>query len=183
MLFKEVSKTLKSGKHLTLRSAFPEDAQQVLDYVRGFVYDAEFVPLTEGEFNLTLEQEQQLLQSYLDRENCVFIIAICEGKIVSNLNIEGHSRQILKHTAMLGMGTLLDWRGLGIGQFIMEEAINWAKTNEVLELLWLEVYEEHAVARKLYKNMGFVECGHIPNKFKFEGKYSNEIKMILDVKN
>ncbi len=182
MLFKETTKTLSSGKEVTLRSAFPADAQNVLNYVRGFVYDAEYVPLVEGEFNLTLEQEEQLLQSYLDRENCVFIIAICEGKIVANLNIEGNSREILKHTAMLGTGTLLDWRGLGIGKFLMEEALLWAKENEILELIWLEVYEEHEVARKLYSDMGFIECGRIPNKFKFQGKYSNEIKMILDIK-
>lgn len=182
MLFKEITKTLQSGKTITLRSAFPEDAQSVLDYVRGFVYDAEYVPLVEGEFNLTIEQEETLLQSYLDRDNCVFIIALCDGKIVANLNLEGHSRQILKHTAMLGMGTLLDWRGFGIGKLIMEEAIAWAKENQVLEQIWLEVYEEHTVARKLYQDMGFIECGRIPNKFKFEGKYSHEIKMILDVK-
>lgn len=182
MLFKEITKTVASGKQVTIRSAFPEDAQQVLEYVRAFVYDAEYVPLVDGEFNLTLEQEEQLLQSYLDRENCVFLIALCEGKIVANLNIEGHSREILKHTAMLGMGSLLDWRGFGIGKFIMAEAVAWAKENPVLELIWLEVYEEHEVARNLYKNAGFVECGRIPNKFKFEGKYSNEIKMILDVK-
>ena len=182
MQFKEITKIVKSGKEVTLRSAFPEDAQNVLNYVRGFVYDAEYVPLVEGEFNLTLEQEEQLLQSYLDRENSVFIIAICEGEIVANLNVEGHSREILKHTAMVGMGTLLDWRGFGIGKFLMEEALKWAKENEILELLWLEVYEEHEVARSLYSKMGFVECGRIQNKFKFEGKYSHEIKMILDVK-
>lgn len=165
-----------------MRSAFPEDAQQMLDYVRAFVYDAEYVPLVEGEFSFTLEQEEQLIQSYLDRENCVFLIAVYEGKIVANLNIEGNSRAILKHTGMVGMGTLLDWRGFGIGKLLMEEAISWAKENSVLELLWLEVYEEHEVARNLYSKMGFVECGRIPNRFKFQGKYSHEIKMILDVK-
>lgn len=182
MIFPEITRSLPSGKTVTLRSALPEDATFVLEYVRAFVYDAEFVPLVEGEFNLTVDQEEALLQSYLDSENGVFIIAICEGKIVGNLNLEGHTRQILKHTAMLGMGTLLDWRGFGIGKLIMEEAISWAKQNKLLELLWLEVYEEHEVARKLYQNMGFIECGRIPNKFKFEGKYSAEIKMILDVK-
>jgi GNAT superfamily N-acetyltransferase len=182
MLFPEITRSLPSGKTITLRSAFPEDAQSVLEYVRGFVYDAQYVPLVEGEFNLTIEQEEALLQSYIDRDNCVFIIALCDGKIVGNLNLEGHSRQILRHTAMLGMGTLLDWRGFGIGKFLMEEALTWAKGNKVLEQIWLEVYEEHEVARKLYRDMGFIECGRIPNKFKFKGKYSTEIKMILDVK-
>ena len=76
---KEVS--LKNGKTVLLRHVETEDAQKVIDFVQGFVYDSEFVPLTEGEFNPTLEEETALLKLYIETENKLFLVAEHNGKI------------------------------------------------------------------------------------------------------
>jgi RimJ/RimL family protein N-acetyltransferase len=80
------------------------------------------------------------------------------------------------------MGMLLEWRNQGLGTVLMQTAIDWAKTNPLLENLQLEVYAENLAGIKLYEKMGFKQCGIIPNLFKENGHYCDSIMMTLSVK-
>jgi len=172
---------LKNGKTVLLRHVEVADAPRVIDFVQGFVYEAEYVPLVKGEFNPTLEEEEAILRSYVERDTCLFLVAEYEGKIVGNINVEGHKRKILEHTALFGMGMWKEWEGVGLGTAILNAAIAWAKANPTLEMLWLQVYENNQVGRALYRKAGFVEHGMTPKFFKQNGQYHNEVLMHLFV--
>lgn len=173
--------SLKNGKTVTLRHVEVADAERIIAFVHGFVYDSEYVPLTEGEFAPTLEEEKALLQSYLDRENCVFLVAEHEGTIIGNINVDGSKRKVMEHTAVFGMGMWKEWQGTGLGTALLGEAIHWAKENPILEMLWLQVYAENEAGLALYRKMGFQEHGRTPNFFKQNGRYHDEILMHLYV--
>lgn len=182
MKFDPIELTLKNGKTVLLRHVETEDAQKVIDFVQGFVYDSEFVPLVEGEFNPTLEEEIALLKTYIDSKNKLFLVAEYDEKIVGNINLDGHHRKILQHTAVFGMGMWKEWQNTGLGTAILENAIRWAKENPILEMLWLQVYAENEAGLALYRKMGFTEHGRTPNFFKQNGRYHDEVLMYLDVK-
>lgn len=182
MKFSPRNVVLKDGREILLRHVEVSDAPHVIEFVHGFVYDEEYVPLVEGEFNPTLEEEEQLLSNYVERSNALFLVAEFEGKIVGNINVDGNQRKILRHTAVFGMGMLKEWQSCGLGTAILEDAISWAKANAELEILFLQVYADNEAGIALYHKMGFKEHGRIPNFFKQNGRYHDEIAMHLSVK-
>jgi ribosomal protein S18 acetylase RimI-like enzyme len=64
----------------------------------------------------------------------------------------------------------------------MKYAIEWAKENPIIELLWLQMYSENTLGLNLYKKMKFLENGVIENYFKQNGKYYDNLTMSLSVK-
>lgn len=172
---------LKDDREILLRQVEISDAGRVIEFVHGFVYDEEYVPLVTGEFNPTIAEEEQLLSNYITRSNSLFLVAEFEGKIVGNINVDGNQRQILRHTAVFGMGMLKEWQSVGLGTAILQAAIDWAKESE-LEVLLLQVYAENEAGLALYRKMGFIQNGRIPRFFKQNGRYHDEISMHLPLK-
>ncbi|MNY39328.1 Spermidine N(1)-acetyltransferase [compost metagenome] len=74
---------------------------------------------------------------------------------------------------------LKEWQSVGLGTALLEAAIDWARTASELEILFLQVYAENEAGLSLYRKMGFVENGRIPNFFKQNGRYHDEITMHL----
>jgi RimJ/RimL family protein N-acetyltransferase len=173
---------LKDGREILLRHVEVADALRVIEFVTGFVYEEEYVPLSEGEFNPTLEEEEQQLSDYIERANCLFLVAEYEGKIVANINVNGNQRKILYHTAVFGMGMRKDWQSCGLGTALLQAAIDWGRTNPELEILFLQVYADNQAGLALYRKMGFVEHGRVPNFFKQNGRYHDEISMHVILK-
>jgi len=182
MKFSPKTVVLKDGRSILLRHVEVSDALKVIEFVHGFVYDEEFVPLSEGEFNPTIPEEEQILSNYIERPNSLFLVAEFEGKLVGNINVDGNQRQILRHTAVFGMGMHKEWQSCGLGTAILNAAVNWAKNDSDLEILFLQVYAENEAGLALYRKMGFVEHGRIPNFFKQNGRYHDEISMHLVLK-
>ncbi|MDF3026299.1 MAG: GCN5-related N-acetyltransferase [Fluviicola sp.] len=182
MKFSPLTIGLKDGRSVLLRHVEVADAPKVMEFVHGFVYDEEYVPLTEGEFNPTLAEEEQVLANYINRSNALFLVAEFDGKLVGNINVDGNQRKILRHTAVFGMGMHKEWQGCGLGTAILNAAIDWAKNNSELEILFLQVYADNKAGLALYRKMGFVEHGRIPDFFKQNGRYHDEISMHLSVR-
>ncbi len=88
----------------------------------------------------------------------------------------------MEHTAVIGMGMLKEWRNTGLGTALLKLAIEWAKENPILELLWLQVYSDNELGLGLYRKMGFEKNGILKNFFKREEKYFDNLTMTLSVK-
>lgn len=182
MKFSPRSIVLKDGRKVLLRHVEVADAPRVIEFVQGFVYDSEYVPLSEGEFNPTMAEEEQILSNYVERSNSLFLVAEFEGKLVANINVDGNQRKILRHTAVFGMGMHKEWQSCGLGTAILSAAIDWGRNNPELEILFLQVYAENEAGLALYRKMGFTEHGRLPGFFKQNGRYHDEIAMYLRLK-
>lgn len=174
---------LKDGRNILLRHVAVEDAERIIAFVHGFVYDEEYVPLSEGEFNPTLEEEQAILKNYVERTNSLFLVAeSAEGEIVGNINLDGNQRKIMRHTAVFGMGMHKNWQGCGLGTALLQHAVDWSRDHSELELIYLQVYAENESGLALYRKVGFREHGRMPKVFKQHGRYHDEISMHLLLK-
>ncbi len=100
------------------------------------------MPLLAEEFLHTEEEEKQLIRKFEEQENSLFLVAVKDGRIIGNIDVSGSQRTMMKHTAVIGMGILKEWRGCGLGTAMMAQVVTWAVQNPVLEQLWLEVYAE-----------------------------------------
>jgi RimJ/RimL family protein N-acetyltransferase len=180
--FNPIVVALKNSKEVKIRTAEISDAENLLNTIKRYIADSEFIPKLFPEIKLTIQQEEDWIKSFVQKENSLLLIAEYENMIVGNIDITGNPRTIMQHTGMIGMGMLLEWRNSGLGTALMEQAINWAKENPILELLWLQVYCENKLGVSLYRKMHFEENGIIKNYFKQNGKYYDNLTMSLSVK-
>lgn len=182
MKFEPTYGKLKNGETVLIRSCEPYDALQLVQSVKKQIAHSIYIPKTEDEFILTVEQEKQWISSFIVTSNSLLLVAEYENEIIGNIDLTGHTRKAMQHTAVIGMGMLLEYRNVGLGQLLMKCAISWAKQNPQLELLWLQVYTENHLGVSLYKKMGFEENGILKNYFKQDGRYYDNLTMSLVVK-
>lgn len=182
MKYSNVSVKLKNNAEVTIRMAVPADAEKLLNTMRTYVADSPFIPKLESEIQLSVSQEMDWITKYVNQENSLLLVAEHKGQIVGNIDLSGNTRKIMQHTAMVGMGMLQQWQKIGLGTALLAESIAWAKQNTTLEFLILQVYTKNIGGLKLYKKMGFVERGVIPQFFKHDDVYFDVLTMSLSVK-
>ena len=180
--FKRQILTLKNQKTVTIRQAEIDDAEKLLNCIKTYVPQSEYIPKLEQEIKLTIEQEKEWIYYFLTNENSLLLIAEFNNEIVGNIDLTGNRRKIMEHTAVIGMGMLKEWRNTGLGTALLKLAIEWAKENSILELLWLQVYADNELGLGLYRKIGFVENGIMKNFFKQDGKYFDNLTMTMNVK-
>lgn len=173
---------LKNQKTVTIRQANSEDAKKLLNCIKTYVPQSDYIPKLEQEIKLTIEQAKEWIYSFLTNENSVLLIAEYENEIIGNIDLTGNRRKIMEHTAVIGMGMLKEWRNSGLGTALLKVAIEWAKENPTLELLWLQVYTDNKLGLGLYRKMGFEENGIMKNFFKHDEKYFDNLTMTMNVK-
>jgi RimJ/RimL family protein N-acetyltransferase len=174
--------TLKNQKTVTIRQAEIDDAEKLLNCIKTYVPQSNYIPKLEQEIKLTIEQEKEWINSFLTNENSLLLIAEYNNEIIGNIDLTGNQRKIMEHTAVIGMGMLKEWKNTGLGTALLKLAIEWAKENSILELLWLQVYTDNELGLGLYRKFGFVENGIMKNFFKQDGKYFDNLTMTMNVK-
>jgi RimJ/RimL family protein N-acetyltransferase len=178
MKYPPTSHSLTSGEVITIRTAQPEDSENLIEAVKAYFRTTDFFLMTPAEFNPTLEMETAWIRDFKDNPDSLLLLATQNGKIIGNIDLTANPRKKLQHTALIGMGILGEWRNKGVGTVLMQEAISWATFKSKLEILWLQVFATNEAAIKLYRKMGFLEEGRQTNFFKNEnGTYTDNIIM------
>lgn len=173
---------LKNKKFVTIRQAEIDDAERLLKCIKTYVPQSAYIPKLEQEIKLTIEQEKEWINSFLINENSLLLVAEFNDQIIGNIDLTGSRRKIMEHTAVIGMGMLKEWRNTGLGTALLKFAIEWAKENTILELLWLQVYTDNELGLGLYRKMGFEKNGIMKNFFKQDGEYFDNLTMTMNVK-
>ena len=174
--------TLKNNKTVTIRRAQPDDAQNLLDCVKTYIPQSNYIPKLASEIRLSLQQEIDWIQSFLSSHNSLLLVAEYDNQIIGNIDLNGSRRKIMEHTAAIGMGMLSEWRNSGLGTALLSATIDWAQNNPILELIWLQVYSDNLLGLNLYKKMGFQPSGLIKNFFKRDNQYAHSLTMSLHLK-
>ena len=165
---------------LIIREAQPDDAAPLLAYIRRLLAEPDTnIPLLPSEFNLTVEEEQQLLADFAAAENSISLIAEVDGQIVGEINCKGGKRQATRHSALLGISVDQAWRNQGIGNALMAQAINWARGTGIVTRLELQVYARNSRAIWLYEKFGFQVEGRRRRVIYQNGEYLDDLVMAL----
>lgn len=168
---------LSNNKEVLIRLAIIEDAPSLLNLKRSYIEESQTIPLTLAEYGNDLDQERNLIDRYNSSPNSCLLVAESDGLLVGNIDLTGHQRQSMNHTAVLGMGLVKEVRGLGLGYALMEEVINYCKAETDVKVIWLDVFDNNTSAKALYKKQGFIQCGYIPNFFYLNGVYIDKVTM------
>jgi len=165
---------------VTIREAEPRDAEQLIAHVERLAEESNAdIPLAPGEFNLTAEEEREILTGYAGSRNSLFLVAELESQIVGALTCKGGTRQATRHSATLGISVHKGWRGKRIGTALMARAIEWATSTGVVTRIELKVLARNKIATHLYEKSGFQIEGRRRRAIHHNGEYVDDLIMAL----
>ncbi len=106
------------------------------------------------------------------------VVAVRAGEVIGWCDISPLRYEGFTHCGRLGMGVHKDYRRRGIGQWLVEKAIQIAH-EKGLERIELEVFASNIAAIKLYEKLGFVTEGVKVKARKIDGAYDDLVQMAL----
>lgn len=164
---------------MVIRSPKIEDAQGLIDLCVQADEETKFLARESGEFDFTLEKEEEIISAVVADENREWFVAICDGKIIGQASVEKvRNLSRYNHRASFGVVVLKEYWGFGVGSKLLNECIMLAMKNGY-EQLELDVVEKNERAIGMYKKFGFKEYGEIPNAIKFQDGTYNNVKIMV----
>ena len=107
-------------------------------------------------------------------------VALEGGQIIGHIDLRSRPEPAARHRCLLGMGVHRNARRGGLGTALVATAAEWAR-GQGLEWVDLEVLQGNAPARALYRKMGFVQTGEIPDLFRIDGESLGYVFMSLQL--
>ena len=176
---KNVKKILSNGKELIIRKAILEDGVKMAHYKSGIGGESDFFTFGENEVDRFPEKEQQSIEAVNNKSNSLIAAALLDEEIVGSIVFKGGERIKTYHLGEMGIGIRRDFWGLGIGTFLLEYLIQWAKETGIVRKINLRVRTDNERALKLYRNHGFKEEGILTRDFCIDGRFYDSISMGL----
>ncbi|AJD90245.1 hypothetical protein JMA_09280 [Jeotgalibacillus malaysiensis] len=165
-----------------IRLAEQKDAENMLEIQRAVLSEEQYLLSTLEEFKQTIGGQKAWIQSKIDNEREIILVAEIEKVVVGWLVFQSSNRKRLSHTGSLGMMIDSTFRGKGIGKALLQELLNWAEHNPYIEKVSLGVLSTNINAISLYKKMGFIEEGRKVGEIKLNDKeYIDDILMYKNV--
>lgn len=168
----------KSGQEIKFRYPTIEDAESLKDYINKISAEQSFL-LLQG-FQNTTESETKWLQDKLEKvskNQCVYLCGFYNDQLIATSEIT-LGFEAKSHVGNFGICVDIDFRGLGIGQKIMELVISESiKKMPEIKIIDLEVFGQNKIAQNLYRKLGFIEYGKFPNGLKRKGQFDDAILM------
>ncbi len=158
---------------IEIRQASQGDENNLIELFNALYRESDFLLMEPGEFDLTAEEQAQLIEKYSTSKSQVLLIAENKGNIVGFLGGTGGKINRNKHSIHIAMGVLENHQGKGIGSQLLQVFINWAVSNQY-HRIELTVMEANYKAKFLYESMGFEIEGLKRNSLKVNGNYTNE---------
>ena len=179
MRFEPRNVRLKNGAVCTLRPAVPEDAEQMIAYMKQTAAETEYVLRYPDEVRFTLEQEQDILERLMDDPQAVMMAAIVDGQLAGNSSIGGLGpKRKVRHRCSLAIALKREYWGQGIGTAMIGYLTELAGQMGFAQID-LEVVADNARAIALYEKCGFTMTGRRVRALRFDdGSWHDELIMV-----
>jgi RimJ/RimL family protein N-acetyltransferase len=174
--------TIRINEHIIIRETTPDDAENLIKYVKKVSGETDFLTFSPDEFKTTVEKQKEYLKKYCERDNCLTIIAVNnENRVVGMLDFKGGAKSRTMHSGEFGITVLKGYWGKGIGKAMINYLIDWARNLGTVRKIDLKVRSDNNRAIKLYKNMGFIVEGEISRFFYIDGAFYSVLCMGLKI--
>ncbi|MGG1575136.1 N-acetyltransferase family protein [Fictibacillus sp. NRS-1165] len=161
----------------TIRKATEADAEQILIHTKKVIKSyPDFLATSPEEFKTTLEEEKEWIASH--EQHGLLLVAEVQEKVIGLLNFQLSTRKKFSHQGMFGMSIQEPYTEQGIGSSLLQHLLEWAKKDERVEKISLEVFSNNKRALHLYEKFGFKEEGRRKKNAKLRpGHYVDDIYM------
>lgn len=175
------SMLLKNGSTLIIRDSVREDAPALVEYLYKVSAQSDFLTFGVGEIRISVGDEEAYIEACRKASNSISIVAVIDDRIVGGLNFNGGTKPRTRHAGEFGITVLQHYWGLGIGSFLMEYLIKWAKESNIIRKINLKVRSDNYRAINIYTRLGFLEEGIITREFYIKGQFYDSIVMGLQI--
>jgi RimJ/RimL family protein N-acetyltransferase len=169
------------GRSILVREARRADAAQLVSFVDQTSGESEFLTFGAGEFELSAEEEAELLESAAASPGKLFLIALRNDQIVGNLAFATGRRSRMNHVGEFGMTVAREYWGQGIGAALLDCLLDWARSNPAVSKINLRVRTDNERAIALYRRRGFIREGTIRRELRVAGVDYDTHCMGIDV--
>ena len=129
-------------------------------------------------FSSSAEDEEKAPESLWKERIVNHIFAQKGSDVVGVIGLLFRPRQKQKHIAdIFGLFVKKEFRGIGIGDLLLKEAIKAASSREGIMKIELGVIEDQVPAVALYEKNGFKRVGKLSRELQVNGKFHDEILM------
>lgn len=169
---------LRNGKTVIIREPRPEDAEAVVALMKKADKETRFLAREPGEFQVTPEEERELIASILRGEGRTWYLAEYEGEIVGQCSVGLVQRNArFRHRASVAFLILQQYCNLGIGGKMMQSCLDWCYKHGI-EQVELDVVADNTHAFAMYQSFGFEVIGKMPHALRYaDGTYADEYLM------
>ena len=155
---------------IEIRKSLPSDAEGILECCRRVGGETDNLTFGAEGIPFTVEQERAYLESILQSNNQLYLVAVVDGEIVGTGVYSGFSKPRLAHRGEISLSVRKAHWGRHIGTRLLEELLRFAREEAKAELVSLEVRSDNPRAIGLYKKFGFVTVGTFPGYMKIVGQ-------------
>jgi len=170
----------KSGKKIEIYEPSMEKLRALLKMVNDLTKEDTF--LTFHGRPITINEEKKWLQGTIQQiknKKAYVIWAFYNEEMVGECSLNyGLSR--MPHVGKLGLMVARKYRGDGIGKYLLNSTLSWAK-NKNLKIVKLSVFSDNEIAINLYQKHGFKEWGRLPKGFYRKEKYTDRVDMYKEI--
>jgi len=168
------------GTKAIFREPLPNDAAQLMEFINEIIDEPKSGLLMNKP--VTLKQERKWLKDRLkeiaDAETVMLLVEV-GGRVRGSCSVN-RRRWKESHKGNIGIALSREMRGKGVGEALMRKTVELAsKRMRGLEMLDLAAFRYNKRALALYRKLGFVRVGRIPDSVKDGDVYSDEEIMIL----
>ncbi|HJY98606.1 MAG TPA: GNAT family N-acetyltransferase [Patescibacteria group bacterium] len=172
----------KKGKDILVRYPEMGDLEKLLNFINEISDERTFIRY-QGEHE-TKESEEKWLKGRLeeiDNKKTVHLLAFSDNKLAgaTEIHLKDKTEQ---HIGVFGITVAKTFRGEGVGKTLIDLIIKEAvKELSGLRMITLEVYSTNDIAKDLYKKLGFIEYGLLPNGIVRDGRFEDAILMYKNI--
>lgn len=169
----------KLGRTVVFRAAMPEDAADIIQYLKVTSGETPYLIREPDEITMTLEKEEAFIRDKLDSERELMLAAFVDGKYAGNCSLMCLSTyRRYRHRCELAIALYQAYCGCGIGKAMLETVLE-AAAAVGYEQAELEVAAESESAISLYEKLGFQKYGTFPDNMKYsDGSYRDAYWMM-----
>ena len=176
--YESIQLKAKDSKPVAIRTAIENDAEDILHVSKSVIGEEIYQLITSSEFSLTVADEKIWINSFLAKPLGILLVAECDGKVVGLLDFHIGHRQRISHVGDFAISILKDYRGIGIGTFLIRRLISWAQSTGAIEKINLQVHSTNQQAIQAYLKFGFIVEGLRKKELKYgEGQYVDAVLM------
>jgi len=151
---------------------------EILEFVNALAHEDTFLTFHPGKM-ITRDEEEGWLKNNLEaikNQSLLIYWAISNGKIAGVVEIRRGNSVREWHIGTIGLMVDQNFRGEGLGRFLLEFILKKAKELGIRTAI-VTLFSDNEIAKNLYKKIGFVEYGVLPDGVYRKNEFSDHILM------
>jgi RimJ/RimL family protein N-acetyltransferase len=174
-----------NNREIIIRPLLQKDLktpEKFKDFINSLVKEKALISRNE---NVTLKDEEKFLKGSLvnmkKKKNFHLVAEDKNKNLIVGITSIFLCSGVLSHVGNLGILVRKDYRGKGLGKFMLKEIIRLSKKGlkPRPKVIRLSVFPNNKPAIKLYRKFGFKTVAKIPRQFEYKGRLLDEVIMLF----